>query len=86
MDILTNEERAELGLPLTQKTHYAVAHHGTAGLGWSYGYAEVVAEGEQPRADQTTTIVGPMTKEQAERQAATWNEECDRYRAERDGR
>lgn len=46
--------------------YYAVAHHGTAGLAWSYGYAEVwkVEPGQRaPQGDQTTTVAGPFASE-----------------------
>lgn len=51
-----------------ETTFFAVAHHGTAGLGNSFGYAEVVQDEDAPRHDQTTTVWGPYTKEQAERE------------------
>ncbi len=38
---------------------FAVAHHGTAGMAWSTGYAEIVECDAAPRADQTTTVWGP---------------------------
>ena len=83
-------ENAELGEQIALARQgirfYAVARHGTAGLGWSYGYAEVAQEGEHPRADQTTTISGPHTKEEAEKIVSSWNTECDKYRNEQDAR
>jgi len=54
---------------------YAVARHGTAGLGNSFGYAYVV-EGDAPRHDQTTTVWGPYTQEQAEKEAARMDALC----------
>lgn len=66
---------------------YAVAHHGTAGLGASYGYAEVVELDEAPRADQTTTVAGPFqTRGEAEAEADTMDAECGRFREAQDGR
>lgn len=61
--------------------YYAVAHTGTAGLGSSYGYAELV-EGEPPRSDQTTTVSGPHGREEALKIVAEWNNICDQYREE----
>ena len=66
--------------------YYAVARHGTAGLGWSYGFAEVVPAEAAPRADQTTTISGPHTKCDAERIAADWEASCQEYRETQDAR
>jgi len=60
--------------------YYAVAHHGTAGFD-SFGYAEVL-EGEEPRADQTTTVHGSCSKEEAEKIAAEWNAHFEQWRAE----
>lgn len=65
---------------------YAVAHHGTAGLGQSFGYAEVV-EGEPPRSDQTTTVEGPYrTRAAAQAAADVMDAQCDRFRSEQDER
>lgn len=64
---------------------YAVAHHGTAGLGDSFGYAEVVEEA--PRVDQTTTIAGPYAdKAEAENVAAEWDRLCEDFRTAQDAR
>ena len=63
-----------------ETTFYAVANHGTAGLGNSFGYAYVVHDGDAPRHDQTTTVWGPYTKEQAEREAAEMNALCAAFR------
>ena len=59
----------------TNTQFYAVAHHGTAGLGNSFGYAYVV-EGEAPRHDQTTTVWGPYTQEQAQMEADRMDALC----------
>ena len=58
-----------------ETTFFAVAHHGTAGLGNSYGYAYVREYhpdmyGGRPQSDQTTTVWGPYTKEGAENAVA----------------
>lgn len=62
---------------------YAVAHHGTAGLGWSYGYAKVeeyAADEQPPRGDLTTTVAGPFsTREEAQREANRMEFECRRF-------
>lgn len=64
---------------------YAVAHHGTKGLGWSYGYAEVVTDEERPRSDITTTIAGPFdTEVEAKQEAAAMEAECENFRASQD--
>ena len=68
-----------------ETTFYAVAHHGTAGLGNSFGYAYVREYhpdmyGGPPQSDQTTTVWGPYTKEQAEREAAEMNALCAAFR------
>ena len=63
-----------------ETTFFAVAHHGTAGLGNSFGYAEVVQDEDAPRHDQTTTVWGPYTQEQAEREAAEMNALCAAFR------
>ena len=62
---------------------YAVAHHGIAGLGNSFGYAHVV-EGEAPRHDQTTTVWGPYTKEGAENAVARMEALCAAFRERND--
>lgn len=46
-------------------SYYAVAHHGTAGMHDSYGYAQVVKhiEGDRaPQSDMTTTVEGPFDR------------------------
>ena len=63
-----------------ETTFYAVAHHGTAGLGNSFGYAEIVECADAPRHDQTTTVWGPYTQEQAEREVAEMNALCVAFR------
>ena len=66
------------------KMFYAIAHHGTAGLGASYGYAEVI-EGDAPRSDQTTTVTGPFaTKQEAQADADAMDRECDTFRQSQD--
>ena len=65
--------------------YYAVAHHGTAGLGNSYGYAEVVQDEDAPRHDQTTTVWGPYnTKEGAENAVARMEALCAAFRERND--
>ena len=59
-----------------ETTFFAVAHHGTAGLGNSFGYAEVVHDDDAPRHDQTTTVWGPYTQEQAEREVERMEALC----------
>ena len=59
-----------------ETTFYAVAHHGTAGLGNSFGYAYVVHKDDVPRHDQTTTVCGPYTREHAEREAERMDALC----------
>ena len=60
--------------------YYAVAHHGTAGLGNSFGYAEVVECADAPRHDQTTTVWGPYnTKERAEAEVARMEALCYKF-------
>lgn len=61
--------------------YYAVAHHGTAGLGNSYGMAYVREYhkdmyGGRPQSDQTTTVWGPYTKERAEVEVARMRWMC----------
>ena len=63
----------------TNTQFYAVAHHGTAGLGNSFGYAYVV-EGDAPRHDQTTTVWGPYTQEGAENAVARMEALCAAFR------
>lgn len=61
--------------------YYAVAHHGTAGHGQSYGYAELW-EGEAPRSGSTTTVYGPYpTREQAEQMVNELNAEANTFRS-----
>jgi hypothetical protein len=68
-----------------ETTFYAVAHHGTAGLGNSFGYAEVVECGDAPRHDQTTTVWGPYnTKERAEAEVARMEALCAAFRERND--
>lgn len=66
-----------------ETTFFAVAHHGTAGLGNSFGYAEVV-ECDAPRHDQTTTVWGPYTKERAEAEVARMEALCAAFRERND--
>lgn len=62
---------------------YAVAHHGTDGVD-SYGYAERW-EGEPPRSDQTTTVVGPFaSRKEANEEVERMNGELDRARTRLD--
>ena len=63
---------------------YAVARHGTDGLGNSYGHAYVVQENDVPRHDQKTTVWGPYTQEIAENAVAKMNALCYRFVLERD--
>ena len=64
-----------------ETTFFAVAHHGTAGLGNSFGYAYVyVVQGDAPRHDQTTTVWGPYTQEHAEREVARMEALCAAFR------
>ena len=58
---------------------FAVAHHGTAGLGNSFGYACVVHKDDVPRHDQTTTVWGPYTREHAEREAERMEALCYKF-------
>lgn len=59
--------------------YYAVAHHGTAGLGNSFGYAELW-EGDPPRSDMTTTVIGPLSQEEAGAEVGRMNAECEKFR------
>lgn len=66
---------------------YAIAHHGTAGLGQSYGYAEVAELDDAPRGDQTMTIAGPFrTRAEAQKEADAMDKECERFHAEQGSR
>ena len=67
-----------------ETTFFAVAHHGTAGLGNSFGYAEVVECDDAPRHDQTTTVWGPYTREHAEREAERMEALCAAFRERND--
>lgn len=67
-----------------ETTFFAVAHHGTAGLGNSYGYAYVREYhpdmyGGRPQSDQTTTVWGPYTQEQAEREVDRMQALCYKF-------
>ena len=67
-----------------ETTFYAVAHHGTAGLGNSFGYAYVREYhpdmyGGPPQSDQTTTVWGPYTREHAERAAERMEALCYKF-------
>lgn len=73
----------------TNTQFYAVAHHGTAGLGNSYGHAYVREyhsdmHGGRPQSDHTTTAWGPYTKEQAEHEVARMEALCSKFVLERD--
>lgn len=62
--------------------YYAVARHGTAGLGRSHGYARVeeYETGGTWRSDQTTTVAGPFSiRTEAQGIADGWESECQRY-------
>lgn len=64
-----------------ETTFFAVARHGTAGLGHSYGQAYVWEYHPdmygRPQSDQTTTAWGPYTtQEQAEHEVARMNGLC----------
>ena len=67
-----------------ETTFYAVAHHGTAGLGNSFGYAEVVECDDAPRHDQKTTVWGPYTQEGAENAVARMEALCAAFRERND--
>ena len=67
-----------------ETTFYAVAHHGTAGLGNSFGYAYVREYhpdmyGGPPQSDHTTTVWGPYTQEQAEREVERMQALCYKF-------
>ena len=73
----------------TNTEFYAVAHHGTGGLGNSYGPAYVREYhpdmyGGRPQSDHTTTVWGPYTQEKAEMEVAKMNALCYRFVLERD--
>lgn len=61
-----------------ETTFFAVAHHGTTGLRNSFGYAYVREYhpdmyGGPPQSDHTTTVWGPYTQEQAQREVERMN-------------
>ena len=63
---------------------YAVANHGTGGLGHSRGYAYVDEYhpdmyGGRPQSDHTTTVWGPYTQEQAEHEVARMEALCSKF-------
>ena len=68
-----------------ETTFFAVADHGTAGLGNSFGRAYVREYhqdmyGGRPQSDQTTTVWGPYTKERAEAEVVRMEALCAAFR------
>lgn len=67
---------------------YVVAQHGTAGLGASYGSAEIeeVLPGQAvPREDMTTTVVGPFESySRALAERLYFNRLCDEFAESQD--
>lgn len=64
---------------------YAVANHGTAGLGNSFGFAVIEEHADHddaPKSSQTMTVWGPYaTREEAEKEVEEMNRLADEYRS-----
>jgi len=62
--------------------YYVENQYGTAGTGWSFGFAQVV-ESETPLetfSDQTRSLSGPYSREEAEAIVAADNAVHNEYR------
>lgn len=58
--------------------YYVVIHHGSAGVGCSYGYAELYDY--EPQESMTQTVYGPYEKPMANILVDFYNDVCETYR------